>query len=93
MNKYHLKITDNETNEIIKEIDFNAIFMGYGSDDDNGYTAVVHATPIECAVVISTARAGMNQFVKEHEETALFVKFAELSIKLEEKDGENNDDE
>lgn len=93
MNKYHLKITDNETNEIIKEIDFNALFMGYDSDDDTGYTEVVRAQPIECAVAISAAREGMNQFVKQHKETAFFVEMAELVENLAKKDGENDDDE
>ena len=84
-NKFHIKITDNETGEVIQEIDTCAIIGGYATEDGAVGTALAHCNSRNHAKAIHAAETAINNVYNRNPELKIVVLLTAAGSTLEER--------
>lgn len=84
-NKFHIKITNNETGEVIHDSDTCAIFGGYAKEDGAVGMACAHCGPVEHAKAMHAAETSIKEVYRLHPELKLMVLLTEARSTVEER--------
>lgn len=84
-NKFHIKITDNETGEVLQEADTCAIVGGYVNEEGSVGMALIHCNTLEHAKAIHAAEASINQMYSRRPELKLLVLLTSANSTIEER--------
>lgn len=72
MNKYTMKIFDNETGKLVKSIDYNTIVAGFSRDKDGESTssslANAYGDAVDVAMAIDAVDMAQQELMKAHPE-------------------------
>lgn len=84
-NKFHIKITDNETGEVLFDTDTCAITGGYVTEDGAVGIALAHCNTRNHAKAIHAAETSINHLYSNHPELKLAVLLTAAGSTLEER--------
>ena len=72
MNKYTMKIFDNETGKLVKSIDYNTVVAGFSCEKDGEPTssslANAYGDAVDVAMAIDAADVAQQELMKAHPE-------------------------
>lgn len=84
-NKFHIKITDNETGEVLQESDTCAIIGGYATEDGAVGMALAHCNARDHAKAIHAAETAINTAYTRNPELKIAVLLTAAGSTLEER--------
>lgn len=84
--KFNIKITDNETGEVLQEADTCAIIGGFVNDEGAVGILLTHCKPMDHAKAINAAEAAINKSYQARPELKLMALFASVNSEIEEKE-------
>lgn len=85
--KFNIKITNNETGEVLQEADTCAIIGGYVNDEGAVGMLFTHCSPLDHASAINAAESAVNDSYRAHPELKLMALFVAADSTVEEKRG------
>ena len=84
-NKFHIKITNNETGEVLQEADTCAIMGGFAVEGGAVGVVLTECSPLEHGMAINAAEEAIKQVYREHPELKLAAMLASVGSTTEEK--------
>ncbi len=86
--RFHIKITNNETGEVLQEADTCAIIGGYTNDEGAVGILLAHCSPLDHARAINAAETAINHIYQVRPELKLMALFTSANTTVEEKRAE-----
>ena len=86
--KFNIKITNNETGEVLHEADTCAIIGGFVNDEGAVGLLLTHCHPMDHATAINAAETAINKSYQFHPELKLMTLFASANSETVEKNAE-----
>lgn len=83
--KFNIKITNNETGEVLQEADTCAIIGGYVNDEGAVGMLLTHCSPLDHARAINAAESAVNASYRARPELKLMALFVAADSTVEEK--------
>lgn len=84
--KFNIKITNNETGEVLHEADTCAIIGGFVNDEGAVGLLLTHCKPMDHAKAINAAESVINRSYQFRPELKLMALFASVNSEIEEKE-------
>ena len=84
--KFNIKITNNETGEVLHEADTCAIIGGFVNDEGAIGLLLTSCHPMDHAKAINAAESAINKSYQFHPELKLVALFASANSEIEEKE-------
>ena len=86
--RFNIKITNNETGEVLQEADTCAIIGGYVNDEGAVGILLTHCTPLDHARAINAAESAVNASYRARPELKLMALFVAAESTVEEERAE-----
>ena len=83
--KFHITITNNETNEIMADHDTNAIIGAFRRDDGIQGVAAICCNPLELATTVETVRNVLGEVEESNPELKQLTEIVRMVGDLEQK--------
>lgn len=83
--KFHIRISNNETGEVLQEADTCAIIGGYVNDEGAVGMLLTHCSPLDHARAINAAESAVNASYRARPELKLMALFVAADSTIEEK--------